>query len=172
MGTIAAGAERCASLRAAHSLRGDLAVCCMIGLALASDAGLAGLAPPVLPPLPITTPGPFGSNRSGTGGSPSCSHSDSPGRLSRADASIRPPPPTPPAGHRRTAGRQDTSLEPAPGTRLAVLQRVSLQHNNWACSNTDCHWVTLILDIFNKTAIEDISEVSSESNQAISGHYF
>ena len=63
-------------------------------------------------------------------------------------------------------------LEPDPGSGHLALQRVSLQHNSWACSNTDCHWVTLILDIFNKTAIEDISEVSSESNQAISGHYF
>ena len=63
-------------------------------------------------------------------------------------------------------------LEPDPGSGHLALQRVSLQHNSWACSNTDCHWVTLILDTFNKTAIEDISEVSSESNQAISGHYF
>ena len=63
-------------------------------------------------------------------------------------------------------------LEPDPGSGHLTLQRVSLQHNSWACSNTDCHWVTLILDTFNKTAIADISEVSPESNQAISGNYF
>ena len=62
-----------------------------------------------------------------------------------------------------------TSLEPAPGTGPAVLQRVSLQHNRWACSHhTDCHWVTLTLETFSKSAIADISQVSSESNQASS----
>ena len=54
-----------------------------------------------------------------------------------------------------------TSLEPVPGSMPVVLQSVSLQHNRWACSaDTDCHWVTLTLETFNKTAITDISQVS------------
>ena len=65
------------------------------------------------------------------------------------------------------------SLEPWPGSGHAALQRVSLQHNRWACSaDTDCHWVTLTLETFNKSAIADISQVSSESNQAITRNCF
>ena len=56
-----------------------------------------------------------------------------------------------------------STLQPVPGSGHAALQRVSLQHNRWACStDTDCHWITLTLDTFNKTAIADLSEVYSE----------
>ena len=42
----------------------------------------------------------------------------------------------------------------------ALFKHVTLTNNRWRChEETDCNWITMALDTFNKSSIQDINEV-------------
>ena len=62
--------------------------------------------------------------------------------------------------HNNLLARLDVKVSPLASSGL--LQVVTLHHNNWECrAHADCQWVTRAVDTLNKSAVRQLSEVSS-----------
>ena len=62
--------------------------------------------------------------------------------------------------HNNLLARLNVKVSPLASS--GQLQVVTLHHNNWECrAHADCQWVTRAVDTLNKSAVRQLSEVSS-----------